>query len=185
MITGPSGAGKTTLLNCLSQSLSTYVGEVRYDQTEIRDIDPNAFLSNCGYIRQNHFLFNDTIKQNIILNQKYDAEKFTLCLKQAALSEWIESLELKAEHKLEQDGTNISGGQRQRISIARALYHDKDVLFVDEPSASLDDQTALTIYETLLALDKTVILVAHRHLDYLNQRFKIKLELTKAGAHHA
>jgi ABC-type bacteriocin/lantibiotic exporter with double-glycine peptidase domain len=49
----------------------------------------------------------------------------------------------------------------------------------------LDDQTALTIYETLLNLDKTVILVAHRHLDYLNQRFKIKLELTKAGAHHA
>lgn len=185
LITGPSGAGKTTLLNCLSQSLSTYAGEVNYDQTEIRDIDPNTFLSNCGYIRQNHFLFNDTIKQNIILNQKYDAEKFTLCLKQAALSEWIESLELKAEHKLEQDGTNISGGQRQRISIARALYHDKDVLFVDEPSASLDDQTALTIYETLLALDKTVILVAHRHLDYLNQRFKIKLELTKAGAHHA
>lgn len=185
LITGPSGAGKTTLLNCMSQSLSSYTGEVVYDHTEIKEIDANAFLSHCGYIRQQHFLFNDTIKQNIILNLKYDEEKFALCLKQADLSVWIDSLELKAEHKLEQDGTNISGGQRQRISIARALYHDKDVLFVDEPSASLDDQTALTIYETLLALDKTIILVAHRHLDYLNQRFAIHLELKKAGGHHA
>lgn len=185
LITGPSGAGKTTLLNCLSQSLSSYTGSVSYDSTEVREISPNAFLSNCGYIRQNHFLFNDTIKQNIILNQAYDENQFKTCLKQAALSEWIEGLELKADHILAQDGTNISGGQRQRISIARALYHDKDVLFVDEPSASLDDMSALTIYETLLALDKTVILVAHRHLDYLNQRFAIKLELTKVGSHHA
>ena len=110
---------------------------------------------------------------------EYDQDKFEKCLRDSALDEWVSSLELKENHILEQDGTNISGGQRQRISIARELYHDRDIIFVDEPSASLDDETSLTIYETLINLDKTIIMVTHRHLDYLISRFNRVISLEK------
>lgn len=124
-------------------------------------------------------MFNDSIKYNIILNMDYDEEKFKQCLVDSALDEWVESLELKENHILEQDGTNISGGQRQRISIARELYHDRDILFVDEPSASLDDLTSIKIYDTLINLDKTIICVTHRHIDYLSSRFNKIISLEK------
>ncbi len=81
------------------------------------------------------------------------------------------TLDDKENHQLKQNGSNISGGQRQRISIARELYADADIIFVDEPSASLDDDNAEIIYDTILSLDKTVICVTHRHIDYLKDKF--------------
>ncbi len=182
LIVGPSGAGKTTLLNCLAQNLSTYQGEIRVDQHELKAIQYESFLENCGYIRQNHFLFNDSIKNNVILASDYDHAKFEQVMRSVDLHDWMQTLETKEDHILEQDGINISGGQRQRISIARELYHDRDVLFVDEPSASLDDQTAQHIYDTLLSLDKTLICVSHRHLDYLSKHFDTTIELEPIGA---
>lgn len=181
LIVGPSGAGKTTLLNCLAQNLSTYEGEIRVDTHELRDIQYESFLEICGYIRQSHFLFNDSIKNNVVLEADFDAQKFEQVMRSVDLYEWMQTLECKENHILQQDGQNISGGQRQRISIARELYHDREVLFVDEPSASLDDQTAQHIYDTLLALDKTLICVSHRHLDYLTKHFDTTIELEPLG----
>jgi len=182
LIVGDSGAGKTTLLNCLAQNLSSYQGEIRVDQRELKTIKNESFLERCGYIRQNHFLFNDSIKNNIVLASSYDPLKFEKVIKSVDLYEWMMTLEAKENHILEQDGQNISGGQRQRVSIARELYHDRDVLFVDEPSASLDDQTAQHIYDTLLSLDKTLICVSHRHLEYLRKHFDTTIELITIGA---
>lgn len=182
LITGPSGVGKTTLLDCLSMNLSHYEGNILFDGCELKEINRDDFLNHTGYIRQNHFMFNESIKYNIILNMEYDKEKFRKCLIESALDQWVDSLELKENHILEQDGTNISGGQRQRISIARELYHNRDILFVDEPSASLDDETSQRIYETLINLDKTVICVTHRHLDYLSSRFNKVITLEKGIA---
>lgn len=179
LMTGPSGVGKTTLLDCLSKNLSSYQGKILVDGVELKDINRDDFLKHTGYVRQNHFMFNDSIKYNIILNMDFEEEKFKKCLIDSALYEWVDSLEFKENHILEQDGTNISGGQRQRISIARELYHDRDILFVDEPSASLDDQTSLKIYETLLNLNKTIICVSHRHIDYLSSRFNKIIALEK------
>lgn len=182
LIVGPSGAGKTTLLNCLAQNLSSYQGEIIVDGHELRTIQTESFLKTCGYIRQQHFLFNDSIKNNVILASAFDKEKFDQIMKDVDLYDWIETLGAKEDHILEQDGLNISGGQRQRLSIARELYHDREVLFVDEPSASLDDMTAQHIYDTLLNLDKTLIVVSHRHLDYLSKHFDTKIELKALGA---
>lgn len=182
LIIGPSGAGKTTLLNCLAQNLSSYQGEIVIDDHELKTIQTESFLKMCGYIRQQHFLFNDSIRNNVILASAYNKEKFDKVMEDVDLSDWIETLSTKEDHILEQDGLNISGGQRQRLSIARELYHDREVLFVDEPSASLDDQTAQHIYDTLLSLDKTLICVSHRHLDYLSKHFDTKIELKTLGA---
>jgi ATP-binding cassette, subfamily B, bacterial len=177
LITGASGAGKTTLVSCLTQNLSSYQGHIEVDQVELKTIQHDSFLETAAYIRQQHFLFNDSIKNNIILNQNFDQAKLERVLKDVDLYDWVMSLVNTWDHELIQDGSNISGGQRQRLSIARELYHDHAVLFVDEPSASLDDVTSQHIYSTLLKLDKTLICVSHRHIDYLKQHFDKTIEL--------
>ena len=181
LVIGPSGAGKTTLVSCLAQNLSSYEGDVNVDQVELRHIQHESFLEEVGYIRQSHFLFNDSIKNNIILAQDLDEAKLTQVLKDVDLYDWIQTLELKEDHVLTQDGSNISGGQRQRISIARELYHDFPMMFVDEPSASLDDMTSQKIYDTLLGLNKTLICVTHRHIEYLKPYFDQVIELEPLG----
>ncbi|NMB18089.1 MAG: ABC transporter ATP-binding protein [Erysipelothrix sp.] len=167
LIYGPSGTGKSTFMNCLSQNLKGYRGDIYYGDTSLRDINHKDFLNHVSYVRQNHFMFDSSIKENIILNQEVDENRFNLVIEQAALRNEFESF----DHKLIQNGSNISGGQRQRISIARELYARGDILFLDEPTASLDDDNAKIIYDTILELDKTVICVTHRHLDYLKDRF--------------
>ena len=170
LIYGPSGTGKTTLLNCLSQKLTSYTGSIYVDQKELSTIDFESLLKHSGYVRQNHFMFEGSIQDNIILSEPLDKDRLYKVLEATALQEWIDTLEEGVNHRLTANGDNISGGQRQRISIARELYKDSEVLFVDEPSASLDDETARTLYDTLLSLDKTLIMVSHRHLSYLSNR---------------
>lgn len=177
LIYGPSGVGKTTLLNCLTQTLGGYQGSITMNDHELNEIDNRSFLSTCGYVRQSHFMFDQSIKDNIILNQPYDEARLIQVLKDVDLWEWITTLEAGVDHPLLANGSNISGGQKQRVSIARELYRECEVLFVDEPSASLDDQTSKNIYETLVKLDRTIICVSHRHLNYLKQQFNTVIEL--------
>lgn len=181
LIFGPSGTGKTTLVNILSQNLTNYKGNIFYDQIELKKIDPKSFVNNVGYIRQEHFIFNDSIKNNIILDKPYDKDKFMKVLKQSVLDEWVESLQEKSDHQLIDNGNNISGGQRQRINIARELYQDKEMLIFDEPSSSLDDQTSSKIYNTIKNLNKTVIVISHRHLDFLSESFDEIVDLSWEG----
>lgn len=184
LIYGPSGTGKTTLLNCLTQNLTSYDGEILVDGTELRLIDFESMLDHSGYIRQQHFLFESSIRDNIVLDQPLDEARLEQVLKDVALWDWIKSLELGAGHLLTGNGSNISGGQRQRISIARELYRDPAILFVDEPSASLDDDTAAVLYDTLLGLDRTLVLVSHRHLKYLSGRVDQVIRFDRKGAVH-
>ncbi len=181
LIFGPSGTGKTTLINILSQNLSGYEGQVLYDDRELKKIDPKSLIEKLGYIRQEHFIFDDSIKNNIILDKDYDECKFAKILKDTVLDEWIDSLPSKEDHQLVDNGGNISGGQRQRINIARELYQDKELLIFDEPSASLDDQTSSIIYETIKSLDKTVIVISHRHLDFLSESLNQTIDLSEKG----
>ena len=181
LIFGESGTGKTTFVNTLTQNLSDYQGDILYDGINLKDIDLESFRSNVGYVRQEHFIFDDTIKNNITLEKAYHKDKFTSVLKQVDLYDWITSLELKDEHKLLDNGSNISGGQRQRVNIARELYQDKAMIVFDEPSSSLDDYTSSKIYETIKNLDKTVIVISHRHIDYLSESFNQVIDLSEKG----
>lgn len=169
LIHGASGTGKTTLLNCLAQNLSGYEGAVSYGDRSLNLIDHRDFLDVSAYVRQRHFMFNDSIKNNIIMQHDFDEEKFWDVVSKASISDWVH--EVGMDHQLTQNGSNISGGQRQRLSLARELYSDFDIIFIDEPSASLDDENAKTIYNTILGLDKSVVCVSHRHLDLLKGRF--------------
>lgn len=184
LIHGPSGTGKTTLLNCLTQNLTSYQGNILIDETELKTIDFESMLDSCGYVRQQHFLFEGSILDNIVLDQPLDEAKLSRILRSVDLWSWIKELDLGVGHRLIANGSNISGGQRQRISIARELYRDRAVLFVDEPSASLDDETAEKLYDTLFALNKTLILVSHRHLNYLSKRVDQIITFDKLGECH-
>lgn len=141
-------------------------------------------LDSSGYIRQHHFLFEGSIKENIVLDQPLDEARLEKILKDVALWDWVDSLENGTGHLLTGNGSNISGGQRQRISMARELYRDPPILFVDEPSASLDDDTAAVLYDTLLDLDKTLVLVSHRHLNYLSERVDQVIRFDRKGEAH-
>ena len=184
LIHGPSGTGKTTLLNCLTQNLTSYDGAIHIDETELKTISFESLLDSCGYVRQQHFLFDASIADNIVLDQPMDEAKLTEVLRAVDLGEWIRGLEAGVDHRLIANGSNISGGQRQRINLARELYHDREVLLVDEPSASLDDETAGRLYDTLFALDKTLILVSHRHLNHLARRSDQIITFDKTGGCH-
>lgn len=181
LILGESGAGKTTMVNILSQNLTDYEGGVYYDQIELKKIDPRSFIKRVAYIRQEHFIFDDSIKNNIILDSPYDEDKFTKVLRDSVLDKWIGDLELKSDHLLIDNGNNISGGQRQRINIARELYQDKEMFIFDEPSSSLDDLSSSKIYETIKNLDKTVVVISHRHLEFLSENFNKVIDLSKKG----
>ncbi len=183
LIYGPSGTGKTTLLNCLAQNLTTYTGEILVDGQELKTIDFESVLDHVGYARQSHFMFEASIKENIVLNRPLDEARLEEVLRSVDLWAWVETLPEKTDHLLENNGDNISGGQRQRISIARELYRDPDVLFVDEPSASLDDETSAKLYDTLMHLDKTLITVSHRHLNYLSEQVDQVIEFLPEGGY--
>lgn len=179
LITGESGSGKTSLINTLTKNLEDYKGSITYDNVELKDISYESFVDNVSYVRQEHFLFDKSVKENIILNKPYDEKKFTNVLNMSALLDTIEKFEDKENHQLKDNGSNISGGQRQRINIARELYQDKEFIIFDEPSASLDDANAKHIYESILALDKTVLIISHRHLEFLEDQVDQKIELLK------
>ncbi len=181
LIFGPSGTGKTTLVNTLTQNLNDYQGDILYDGILLKSIDSQSFNDKVSYVRQEHFIFDDSLKNNIVLDKEYDQIKFEKVLKQTALLDWISNLELKADHILLNNGSNISGGQRQRVNIARELYQDKEVMVFDEPSSSLDDYTSTLIYQTIKELDKTVLVISHRHLDYLSDHFDQTIDLSEQG----
>ncbi|AMC92578.1 hypothetical protein AOC36_00780 [Erysipelothrix larvae] len=177
LIYGPSGIGKTTLLNCLTQTLTDYQGSIHVNQNELQSVNHCDYLKVSGYVRQQHFMFEDSIKNNIVLNQPYDEKRLEKVLKDVDLWRWIETLDEGVDHVLIQNGNNVSGGQKQRLSIARELYRECDILFIDEPSASLDDETSRHIYETIAKLDRSVVCVSHRHLDYLKTQFETIIDL--------
>ncbi|MEG0328338.1 MAG: ABC transporter ATP-binding protein [Erysipelothrix sp.] len=169
-IIGPSGSGKSTLLNIMAGHTNNYTGNVLIDGVALNDISYNSRFENTSYVTQDHYFFNESIRDNIILDAPFDQDRYKCVLKQCALTSWIESLEEKDAHLLTDNAHNISGGQKQRIHIARELYQNKPVIILDEMTASLDEDNAYVIYETLLNLDKTVIFTSHRHHQYLKER---------------
>jgi ATP-binding cassette subfamily C protein len=130
-----------------------------------------------GYIPQRVFLCDDTIRRNVAFglpDDEIDDDRIWHCLEQARLGDLVRGLEEGLDVIVAEDGVRFSAGQRQRIGIARALYHDPQVLVFDEATASLDNETEREITSALAALtgEKTQIIIAHRlstvrHLDRL------------------
>ncbi|USN53977.1 MAG: ABC transporter ATP-binding protein [Candidatus Nomurabacteria bacterium] len=163
---GPSGAGKSTIVDIILGLLSIDSGQILVDGKDIKNTMA-AWQKNIGYIPQTIFLADNTIRNNIAFglndNEINDAQ-VSRAIKMAQLEEFIASLPQGVNTMVGERGVRLSGGQRQRIGIARALYHDPEVLVMDEATSSLDNQTEKYIIDAIenLKRDRTIIIVAHR-----------------------
>ena len=164
-IIGKSGSGKSTLVDLMLGLLKPTEGSIYLNQQKA-GVD---YLLNdiVGYLPQNLFLSDDTIKNNIALGKnsdEIDLNKIDMCLRKSNLHDYVESLENGVESIVGQNGINLSGGQRQRIVLARAFYFDKPVLILDESTSALDESTENLIINELLNSNTTttIIIISHR-----------------------
>lgn len=174
-IIGPSGSGKSTVLNLIS---GLYISpNIFINNTPQNQINMKRWREQIGYVTQDSVIFADTIFNNITLWDNLNEEnlsRFKKVIKLTALSQLIEGLPLKELTELGSNGINISGGQKQRITIARELYAQKEILILDEFTASLDSETEQSLNNTIFNLkgQKTIVIASHR-LDILKKSDKI------------
>jgi ATP-binding cassette subfamily B protein len=164
-IVGDSGSGKSTLLKLLLRLYKPSYGEIRIGEMNISNVSLRQWRDKCGAVMQDGKIFNDTILNNIVLDDEtIDYEKLKKALNTANISQEIEQLPLGYQTVMGEQGRGLSGGQKQRILIARALYKNPDYLFFDEATNSLDTINEQKITAALddVFKDKTVIVVAHR-----------------------
>lgn len=165
-VIGASGAGKTTIIDILLGLLEPQKGSVFFDGIDVKT-DYNGWLSKIGYIPQSIFMLDDTIKGNIAfgLDEKdIDEDRVWEVLEDAQLADHIRSLPDGIYTEIGEKGVRLSGGQRQRLGIARALYHNPDILVFDEATSALDNETEAAIMDSINRFQgqKTMVIIAHR-----------------------
>lgn len=163
---GESGAGKTTLVDIILGLFPPEKGSILVDGNELQEIK-SLWQQKIGYIPQSIFLSDDSIRRNVafgIDSGQIDDEAVWKALEQAQLKDFVEALPDKLDTSVGERGIRLSGGQRQRIGIARALYHNPEILFMDEATSALDNETEKEIMKAIdhLKGEKTLIIIAHR-----------------------
>ena len=162
---GPTGGGKTTICHLIPRFYNITSGEIKIDNQNINDFTLESLRKNIGIVQQDVFLFNGTIKENILYgNENATDEQVIEASKKANIYEYICSLEDGFDTVVGERGVKLSGGQKQRISIARVFLKDPKILILDEATSALDNTTELLIQNSLNELSKgrTTIIVAHR-----------------------
>ena len=160
---GESGTGKSTLINIIIGILYPNDGILKVNDKKI-SFEQYSNLNLSSYIPQDNFIAKDSIRNNIVLgnNDVFNEKHFKAVIELANLTKFIEQFKKKEDHVLEEDGSNLSGGQKQRIAIARALYHNKQILVLDEATVSLDTKNQDSILNSIKNLkDKIIIIVSH------------------------
>lgn len=165
---GPTGSGKTTIVDIILGLLEPLKGNLEIDGTVITKKNLRAWQSCIGYVPQDIYLTDDTIASNIAFGANYDdvdQQAVEKASKIANLHDFIMA-ELPHQYKtvVGERGIRLSGGQRQRIGIARALYHNPQILIFDEATSALDNQTEKAVMDAVSNLSKniTIIIIAHR-----------------------
>lgn len=165
-IMGASGAGKSTIVDILLGLLRAQEGEITCDGVDIFK-NYESWLSQIGYIPQSIYLVDETIRENIALGideDCIDEERLWQVLEEAQLKEFVESLPEGLDTTIGDRGVRLSGGQRQRIGIARALYHNPEILVFDEATSALDNDTEAAVMDAINSFHgkKTMVIIAHR-----------------------
>jgi len=165
-IIGESGSGKTTLVDIILGLLQPQQGSIYFNEIDIKD-NLSEWRSKLAYLPQDTFIIDHNIKSNIaigISSDNIDKEKLQSAVEKAQLDSFIQSIPDKENTYIGEGAIKISGGQRQRIALARAFYHDKEILILDESTNSLDSQTENEIIKYLASLkdDKTIIMITHK-----------------------
>ena len=164
---GLTGSGKTTLINLIMGLITPISGSISVGKTVLDDTSMASWQKNIGYVPQDIFLMDDTIKNNIIFSNALtdiNIDEVIHAAKLAGISSFIESLPQGYDTKVGERGVRLSGGQVQRIGIARALYRKPSVIVFDEATNALDGITEKILIETIhkISHQKTIIMIAHR-----------------------
>lgn len=188
-IMGRSGSGKTTVTRLLQGLNRDYEGLVKIDGVDLREIDLTHLRSNIGVVLQDNFLFQGTIRENIMGGHRSATlEDVIGAARLAGAEEFIERLPRGYDTYIEEGSSNLSGGQRQRLAIARALLGNPAVLILDEATSALDPDSESIVNSNLLriAQGRTMIVISHRLTSLVNCDKILVLErgtLNDAGTH--
>ncbi|GIM32256.1 peptidase domain-containing ABC transporter [Paraclostridium bifermentans] len=164
-LVGESGSGKTTLAKLLLNFYQCENGEILVNNYNLLDINVEALRDKIAYISQETFLFNGTILENLMLGNPYlTYEEVIEACEKAQIHDFINSLPLRYNTLVEENGSNFSGGQKQRLSIARAILRKPEILIMDEATSNLDSITEKAIERTIHDFSEgmTTIIIAHR-----------------------
>ena len=162
---GKSGAGKTTIFSLITKLYSIDEGEILLDDYNINDLDQDSLRNNMSIITQNPYIFNFSIKDNLLLaKENATMKEIRNACKMARIDDFIMSLPNKYNTMVGENGVILSGGQKQRIAIARALLMKTEIILFDEATSSLDNETQNEIKEAIENLKGkyTILIIAHR-----------------------
>ncbi len=181
-IIGKSGAGKSTLVNNILGFLEPTKGSIMVDDITLKNENIKAWWQLVGYVRQEVFIMNATLKENIAIGipkEAIDNDAMARAIRLSSLSDLVEELPNGLETMLSERGNNLSGGQKQRVSIARSIYKGAQVLIFDEATSALDNKTEEEITNAIRNLGKedlTIIIIAHRYtsLKYCDQIYQLE-----------
>lgn len=164
-LVGPSGGGKTTICHLIPNFYKATSGQIIIDGVDINDISFDSLRKNIGIVQQDVFLFNGSIKENILYG-KLDAteEEIVLAAKRANIHDYVMTLPHGYDTQIGERGVKLSGGQKQRLSIARVFLKNPSILILDEATSALDNTTEILIQQALdeLCKGRTTLVVAHR-----------------------
>ena len=164
-LVGPSGGGKTTICHLLPRFYALEEGSIRIDGTDIRDVTLASLRRHIGIVQQDVFLFNGSIRDNILYGRPDATEEEMIeAAKRANIHDYVLSLEKGYDTEIGERGVRLSGGQKQRLSIARVFLKDPAILILDEATSALDNTTEILIQQALdeLCRGRTTLVVAHR-----------------------
>jgi len=189
-IIGKSGSGKTTLLNIILGLIEPKNGKIFIDDKETI-LNNSNWQKKIGYVPQDVYLLDDTIKKNIIFGRNCgpkEEKRINLILKILNLNEVVERLDKESKNSVGDAGTRLSGGEKQRIGIARALYSQPEILLLDEATSSLDGGLEEKIIKNIKNKIKkcTIISISHRKipLKYSDSVFTMKNSKLKKARYH-
>ena len=164
-LVGPTGAGKTTLINLLTRFYEYDSGEILIDNVNIKTVSKESLRSSIGYVTQESFLFNGTVRDNLLIaNREASEDQIWDALKIANAYDFVKKLHKGLDTEVGERGVKLSVGEKQRVSIARALLRNPPILLLDEATASVDTETERLIQQALERLmeNRTSFVIAHR-----------------------
>ena len=180
-IVGMSGSGKSTLLNLLLRFYDVTSGHISIDNQDIQAISAESLYNLMTIVQQDVYIFDDTLRANITLNQSFTDEEIKQAVQQSGLESYVLENESGLQTLCGENGSNLSGGQKQRLSIARALIRKTPILLLDEATSSLDNQVTTEIENSILDIqDLTILVVTHKLNENILKRYD-RILFMKAG----
>ena len=180
-IVGMSGSGKSTLLNLLLRFYDVTSGHISIDNKDLQAISAESLYNLMTIVQQDVYIFDDTLRANITLNQSFTDEEIKQAVQQSGLESYVLENESGLQTLCGENGSNLSGGQKQRLSIARALIRKTPILLLDEATSSLDNQVTTEIESSILNIQNlTALVVTHKLNENILKKYD-RILFMKAG----